>query len=166
MVNSSLKRFVISFIAILLVSGIGLSAFSCSCGGDKDIAGEIAVPINVQNSENIGSVDIVLTYDSEVLEITEVIAGELAQDSMMESNIQNLGRVNIGIIDTDGISGSGTLAIIRLNVTDKAGTSHLKLESVKTHDVTTLIDVINITTDGLFRAEDNDLDAPVISFTN
>lgn len=166
MLISSMKRFLINFIAILLVSAVGLLSFSCECGKDKDVAGDIAVPINIQSSDNIGSVDIVLTYDSEVLEVTNVIAGELAQDSMMEFNIQNLGRVNIGVIDTDGISGDGILAIVGFSVIDKAGTSHLKLESVKTHDVTTLIDVINITTDGLFRAEENYLEAPGISFTN
>jgi hypothetical protein len=166
MVISPIKRTLLSMIAILLVIVAGFSSYSCGCEEDKGISGDIAVPIRIQNANNIGSIEILLTYDSEVLEVTGVIAGELAQDSMLEYNIQNTDEVNIGIIDTDGISGEGILATIGFNVIDKVGTSYLTLESVRTHDVTTLIDVINNTTNGIFIAEDNDLEAPVISFTN
>ncbi len=163
---SFLNRFVISFSAILLVSTLGLMSFSCGCGENKKTAGDISVPIDIRDSKNIGSVDIVFTYDPSVLEITEVLPGELTQNAMMEYNAENPGKVNIGIIDTDGISGDGTLVTIGFNVVNDTGTNQFKLETVKTHDATTLIDVINYATDGIYRAEGNTLEAPIIYFTD
>jgi len=164
----------------LAISAAGLLSGLCSCGcgtepdTSEDIetsaipetAGDISVPISVQNSENIGSIDIVLTYDPGALEITGVTPGDLAQNAMMEYNADSPGRVNIGVIDSDGISGDGTLVLMEFNVIDKAGTSLLKLESVKTHNVISLIDIINNTADGIYRAEGNTLEAPVIRFND
>ena len=174
-----MKKLRVCISVLIAVSAVGLSAVLCSCGCEPDTSedieesnaipettGDISVPINVRNSENIGSIDIVLTYDSSALEVTDVLPGELAQNGMMEYNAENLGRVNIGIIDTDGISGDGALVIMGFNVINKSGTSFFELESVKTHDATSLIDVINKTTDGTYRAEGNILEAPVISFND
>lgn len=160
------KRSIIIISIMLIVNAIALMSTSCNCGADKATTGDISVPIIVEDSKNIGSIDIVLTYDPSVLEITDTLTGELAQDAMMEYNADNPGRVNIGIIDTDGISGDGTLVIIGFNVVDKTGTSQLTLEAVKTNDASSLIDVINKITDGVYQAETNNLQAPVIGFTN
>ena len=160
------KRFIAIFSVVFLISATGIISYSCSCGKDKKAAGDISVPITVQNSKNIGSVDIVFKYDPGVLEITDVLPGKLSENSMMEYNAENPGRVNIGIVDTDGISGDGDLVIIGFDVVDKTGTSQLELEAVKTHDATSLIDVINKTTDGSYKAEGNSLKEPAIIFSD
>ena len=172
-----MKKLRVYIPAFLVIIAVGLSAVLCSCGCEPDTeeiieetsaipetVGDISVPINVRNSENIGSIDIVLNYDSGALEITGVTPGDLAQNAMMEYNMDSPGRVNIGIIDTDGISGDGSMAIIGFIVIDEAVICRLELESVKTHNATSLIDVINNTTDGIYRAEGNILEAPVINF--
>ncbi len=95
----------------------------------------------------------------------EVIkAADLAENAMMEYNIENPGRVIIGIIDSSGINGDGTVATVSFNVVDSEGTSTLTLEKVETHDATTLVDIINETSDGGFVAKEQSVTAPLISF--
>lgn len=133
-------------------------------GGDDngEAAGEVNVPISFKGASNVGSISIELTYDSTVLEATEVTSGDLASNAMMEYNIENPGRVIIGIIDSSGINGDGTAAAISFDVVDEEGTSALALAEVLTHDATTLIDIINETSDGSFAAEGNAVTAPVV----
>jgi hypothetical protein len=158
------ERYLLKF--LLSVIFLGLMSFLLGCGADKKATGEINVPIHVQNSNNIGSIDIDFKYNPDVLEITDVLPGELTQNAMMEYNSDNPGILIIGIIDTDGISGSGDLVIIKFDVVDQTRTSQLDLVSVKTHDASSLIDVINKNTDGIYKAEGNVLETPVISFAD
>jgi hypothetical protein len=159
--------------AVILV--LSMFTASCSCGGD-DIpipgeqqevitsSGDIIVPVEFQNAENIGSVNLVLTYDSSALDITQVSLGESAKEAMLEYNAKEPGKVVIGIIDTSGISGNGAIVLIGFNAIQSADSSPLTLESVVTHDATELTEIVNETSDGMFDGEDNSVEAPTVKF--
>jgi hypothetical protein len=156
---------------------LALSMFlvSCSCGEvdtpipgeqQEDVipSGDIIVPVKFQNAENIGSVTLVLTYDSSALDITQVSLGESAKEAMLEYNAKEPGKVVIGIIDTSGISGNSAIVLIGFNAIQSGGSSPLTLESVVTHDATELTEIVNETSDGMFDGEDNSVEAPTIKF--
>ncbi len=159
------KPIIAGLVIIVIVAVVVGVIIGVGGGSDDDGAngGQVKVPINLEGANNIGSISIELVYDSDVLEATEVVAGELAANAMIESNIQNPGRVIIGIIDSSGINGDGAIATVSFNQVGDGGTSPLTLENVETHDATTLVDIINETSDGSFAAEGNAVTAPVIT---
>ena len=162
------KWLIIGLVIVVILVVVLVIALGGGGGGDDDdngeVAGEVNVPVNLQGASNVGSISIELAYDSTVLEATEVAAGELAGNAMMEYNIQNPGRVIIGIIDSSGINGDGAVAVISFDVVDEEETSTLALAEVLTHDATTLVDIINETSDGGFAAEGTSIIAPAVIF--
>jgi len=101
----------------------------------------IDVPINITRASNTGSMDITLTYDPSVLDVTNVVKGTLTGDSMVQYFIKTQGTLNIGIIDAEGFSGNGSVVIVRFKVIGSIGdTSPLNLSGVTAVDVDTLID--------------------------
>ena len=97
------------------------------------------VPIELVGASNVGSMHIELVYDPAVLEPLEVNLGALASGALPESNLDTPGRIVIGLISADGISGSGQLAVVTFDVPGQGGeTSSLTLENVTAHDADTL----------------------------
>lgn len=84
-------------------------------GSARAPSGTVQIPVTLDNADNIGSMDLVLTYDSSVLRATEVRKGSLTEDSIMQSNIVD-GTIRIGVIDTGGISGSGSFVNVIFEV--------------------------------------------------
>ncbi|MDD5095013.1 MAG: cohesin domain-containing protein [Dehalococcoidia bacterium] len=161
---------------IILMLAISLGA-ACGGGGDKDdgaasdgtpeakATGNIQVPIRIEGANNVGSFDMVLEYDATVLQATEVVAGSLAQNAMLEFNTKNSGQVIIGIIDSSGITGDGSVAIIRFKLLNAAGTSALKLQTVEAHNATTLVDIIAQTSNGSMSEKGNLASSPLVEFS-
>lgn len=164
-----MKRWLIIGLVLVIVLIVVLVIVLGGGSSDEDsggTVGEVSVPVNLQGASNVGSISIELTYDSTVLEATEVKAGELTKSAMLEYNINNPGKIIIGIIDSSGINGDGTVAEIRFNTVDSGGASPLTLNTVETHDATSLIDIINETSDGSFTAEGNAVTAPLVAFAD
>lgn len=90
-------------------------------------SGTVQIPVTLNNADNIGSMDLVLTYDSSVLRATEVRKGSLTEDSILESNIVD-GTIRIGFIDMAGVSGSGSFVNVIFEV---IGTETASVETSK-----------------------------------
>jgi hypothetical protein len=100
-------------------------------------------------ANNIGSLEFVLVYDTNVLELSNVEAGSLASSALVDTNFPSPGRLWAGIIDPDGITGDGPLAVFTFNRLGSAsGPVPLTLEAVSAYDADTLVDVITDTTPG------------------
>jgi len=84
----------------------------------------IEVPINItcMHTNNIGSMDLLLSYDPEVLEAIDVKKGDLTQNSNLEFKITN-GTISISLIDLKGIQGSGDFIILEFKVLGKSGSA-------------------------------------------
>ena len=76
---------------------------------------EIQIPVKIKNAKNIGSINLVLEYPSGILEAEDVIPGSLTQNSMIEQNIKD-GNISIGIVDSNGITGNGSLVYIKFKI--------------------------------------------------
>jgi len=145
-------------ILVALLLAIALFAVSCSCEDDK----EVEVPINLENASNVGSLQIEISYDASVLQATQVEAEELGKNAMIESNLDNPGIVIIGIVDSSGINGSGSVVSISFDVLEKDASSSLTIKNAAAHDVDTLVDLPISLTQGTFTA--GDVSPPTISF--
>ncbi|MBO8182396.1 MAG: hypothetical protein H0Z28_06340 [Archaeoglobus sp.] len=77
-------------------------------------SGDVQIPVNVRNANSIGSMNLELECP-DVLEAIDVIPGSLTQNSLFEYNIRN-GRISVGIVDTNGISGDGSLLYVKFRV--------------------------------------------------
>ena len=94
----------------------------------------VEVPINLEGTTDVGSMDIVLNYDADVLSAVDVNAGALGKNSLIESNTARDGAVIIALADSSGISGDGAAATISFEVLgDTGSTSPLTLEEVSVH---------------------------------
>ena len=173
-----MKKNVAGALALIIIIVIPVLALSGGGGDDEEAgddgatwetsfgepSGDVIVPINLQGARNVGSFTIELAYDATVLEVTEVKSGDVAKNAMLEYNISSAGRVVMGIVDPGGITGNGSVANMGFTVIDTEGTSSLTLESVETHDATTLVDIINQTSSGSFDGNGDTITAPVIRF--
>ncbi len=108
----------------------------------------LTIPIVLQGADNIGSMDIVLAYDSSVLQATGVEAGDLGKNAFIESGIETPGKVVIALADASGINGDGSIVFVSFLMKGEAGSSSpLTLEEVSVYNLD-LVEVLPEVTDG------------------
>lgn len=94
----------------------------------------IEVPITISNAENVGSMDMALTYDPTILQVDSVSKGELNK-GMISKNTETDGILSLGIADQNGINGDGEIAVVSFTVMNETGSSPLILEDLYVYDV-------------------------------
>ncbi|AKG91991.1 Cohesin domain [Geoglobus ahangari] len=119
-----------------------------SCGVGEDVN----VPVVVENAQNLGSMDIVISFDPEVVKVKSVGKGELNK-GILTSNVGD-GVVAISFADSKGIDGDGEVAVISFEAL-KQGTSELKFESVQAYDVETHVDIKVTSQNGKITVEES-----------
>jgi len=130
-------RALLIFAFITLIALIGnASALTVNVQDATGSVGEsIDVSIQVQDAQNLGAMDLVISYNPEIAKIKSVGKGELNK-GLISSNTERAGIVTIGIADSKGISGSGEIAVITFEAL-KEGTSDIMILGVKAYDVNT-----------------------------
>ncbi len=155
----------------------------------------IEVPVTLSNARSVGSLEFVLVYDPEVLELMEVEKGKLAGNSLIDSSSRTPGRVWTALINPQGISGNGEVAKFTFEVIESAEPasdtnessltvteevdanpkvataleipdSMLSIESVVAHDAITLLDLLAEPATGGFTRKGLNVEAPVVAFVN
>jgi hypothetical protein len=120
---------------------------SDTTGAKGDIA---KVPIILEGASDVGSMDMVLKYDPDVLSAVDVEAGELGKNALIEANTARKWEVIIALVDSSGINGDGAVTTISFEVTGDVGsTSPLTLEEVSVHNLD-LGELISNTVNGTF----------------
>jgi hypothetical protein len=111
----------------------------------------VQIPLTLTGAtDNIGNMDITLSYDSSVLDATEVIKGGLTTTSLFDYNILD-GTVKISLADEQGFSGDGSIAYVRFTVIGSEGSSSpLRIVSVAANRADDMAPVSITTQDGLF----------------
>src|SRR5262249_42838945 len=97
---------------------------------------EAAIPIVFKGATSVGAVHVEVMYDPQVLEFKEVVKGSLfSGNAMIDSNGGAPGRLIVGLVSLDPVSGDGPTATARFNVKGAAGqTSPLKLQNLRAWD--------------------------------
>jgi hypothetical protein len=123
------------------------------------------VPIYLERAINVGSLEFVLLYEPAVLRVSQIEGGALASNALIESSDGSPGRVWVGMIDVNGMSGDGPVAVITFTIVgDQESASPLTLQSVSAHDATTLLDFITEASAGGFAVKGHVLAAPSLTF--
>lgn len=146
----------LALVGLLLAVSFGSAAgLTVSVGDTTGTSGDtVEVSINLRGASDVGSMDIVLTYDSSILRAVEVEAGKLAKNALIESNIADEGKVIIALADSSGITGDGEVALISFEVLGEIGTaSPLTLESVSVSN-TELVELVTTTESETFSVEE------------
>ena len=145
---------------LLLINIItALAVTLAGCGAPTK---EIEVPIDVQNASDVGSLQMEISYDANVLKATNIEVEELGKNALIESNLDNPGIIIIGIVDSSGINGGGSIVSVSFEVLEKNAASSIIIKNVTAHDVDTLVDLPTSLTQGNFTA--GDVSPPTISF--
>ena len=125
----------------------------------------VSVPILATRADNVGSLEFVLVYDPAKLELAQVERGLLSGDALIDSNSSRPGRLWAGIIDINGINGSGPVAVVKFMIRDNVGgTMPFSLESVAAFDANTLVDIVTGTTPGALNGPGTSLLSPIVTF--
>ena len=147
----------------------------------------IEVPVTLSNAQSVGSLEFILVYNPEALELIGMEKGEMAGNSLIDSSSRTPGRVWTALINAQGINGNGEVARFTFEVITPANTgpeitvsgsresgpsaaetldSVLRLESVSAHSSTTLLDLLAEPDAGEFTREGLNVKSPVIAFVN
>ena len=125
----------------------------------------ISVPILATRANNVGSLEFVLVYDPAKLELAQVERGLLSGNALIDSSSPGPGRLWAGIIDINGMDGSGPVAVVKFKVRDNVGgTMPLSLESISAYDANTLVDILTTTTPGEFTGAGLTPLSPIVTF--
>ena len=125
----------------------------------------ISVPILATLADNVGSLEFVLVYDPAKVELDQVERGLLSQHALIASSLPSPGRLWTGIVDINGMTGSGPVAVVKFKVRDDVdGSMPLSLESIAAYDANTLVDIVTKTTPGAFNINEAGTMSPILTF--
>jgi hypothetical protein len=149
-------------VCILILPGVSAIAMTVSTGTSSGGSGSIIdVPISVDNAKDLGSMDIIVSYDPSVISIVSVDKGTLNK-GMISANTETTGMVSIGIVDAGGINGNGAVAVMKINITGSEGAaSPLHIEQVLAYDVKTHVDIQTTTNSGTVTVKKTGPGAPL-----
>lgn len=123
--NDMQRRAVFGVFALLvLVSAAGAAGIVVGIDSQTVGAGGTAViPVKVTGASGVGGLDLTVTYDTASLKFVKGEAGPLAANGMIETNEVQPGTINIGIVDSQGISGDGSVILMTFTVLGAQGSS-------------------------------------------
>jgi hypothetical protein len=131
----------------------------------SNAAGDLKFNIDARSASNLGSLELTLTYDPNVIKAVSVEKGSLAPNASLEYSVDKPGKVWLGMIDAGGITGSGTLATINLDITGSGDTSStLSFEKVVANRSTNLMEIITQNTPGSVKIKNKAVTNPYITF--
>lgn len=166
---------VVALIALAALPALTSAEVTVGVGDVTIVDTNVTIPINVSMASNIGAMDIVVEYNSSVIEFTGIEKGTVTSNALMivedtiyvdDTGYENLSstnrdmvlnygaiigncsdnRVNISMISTDGFDGDGTLATLTFSrVTGCGGTCSLLLSAVANETATCAPDCTNDT---------------------
>ena len=166
------RRPIITSAAIVAVlSLIVFGAILVSRAGDtKSIEdylgeGEVLVPVLVEDMEGVRTLDFTLAYDPQLVTGISVIQSEVGRLSVMEYDVDSDGRLTVGIRDAMGLSGTGTILVVRFRANEQAeGPATLEFTQVEATDARTMLERPVEGQDGRIDTATLEVVAPVLRF--
>ncbi len=86
--------------------------------------GTTSVPIRLEKAIQVGSLNFSLRYDTSVVKVNQVEAGDLAGGALFQASTRDAGIIRFGVAaqGTEGISGDGPLAHVQFTAMGPRGT--------------------------------------------
>jgi hypothetical protein len=135
---------------LIMVPQVSAQTLSVS-DADGEVGATVEVPITLSEASNIGSMDIIVRYNPEVLSLGTVDKGVLASKAMFKHAVKEPGLLRIGVVDASGINGDGTIAVLKFNILDDVGAATpVEILTASANDATTIQEISVETKDGIF----------------
>lgn len=109
------------------------------------LGGDFALPIEIKDllaGDEILSIEMAITYDAAVLDVTSVEAGPVADGATVVSNIDTDGQINIAIAKATAIEGDGVLLTVNGSA-QTSGNANFTIDSVTLNDGDPAANVMN-----------------------
>jgi hypothetical protein len=123
----------------------------------KSSGSTIQIPLTLKGvKEDIGNMDMTLSYDPSVLEATRVIKGGLTTNSVFDYNVIGKGtiKISLSMAGREGFSGDRSIAYVRFTVIGSEGSSSLlRIVSVAANRADDMAPVSITTQDGVFTVQ-------------
>lgn len=111
----------------------------------------VEVPLTLSQASNIGSIDIIVRYNPEVLSLETVDKGTLASKAMLKHAVKEPGLLRIGVVDASGINGEGAIAVLKFNILGDVGAATpMEILAASANDATTIQEISVGTKGGMF----------------
>lgn len=143
-------RWIIGIIAMIaLIGAVSAAGIVISVNGQTvGAGGKAVIPVKVAGASDLGGVDLTVTYDPAVMKFAGAETGALSTNGMIESNEATPGTVMIGVVDSAGMTGDGTVVDLTFNVIGAAGATSPVNVAVRGAYTTDQKDVASQTTGG------------------
>ena len=150
-------------VCLSVVVVLSMLVTGCGTGGNAP-----SVPIEIENADHLGGIYLSFQYDSSVLEVTGVKQGAkaLAAGRTIRWSSANAGVMEVYMeTGTKGISGDGTLLVMKYKVLNSAGVSKLVVQVIEARSMETGELLDTHVSEGSFSASGESVEAPVITFS-
>lgn len=128
--------------------------------------GQVQIPVEIKGATDLGALHLELAYDTQSLSVVSVKNGEAAQEAILEYNINEPGKVVIGLVSVPGIHQDGSLVTVVFDVQKNAGSTNLNLENISAFDADNLSAISASDSSGSFSAEDKSFVSPTLVFNS
>ena len=147
----NLKGNILILLACLFLAG-SASAVTVSAGDASGAQGStVQLAVTFDGASNVGSLDLVLTYDPAIAKAIGVDTIALGTNAYIESNTAKPGEVRIGLADSTGINGNGQVLTVSFLLTGGVGSqSVVTIQQATVHTVE-LAEVPTTTRNGSLR---------------
>jgi len=127
---------------------------------------EIAIPVEIENAANIGSIYFELTYDAgslTVLGVNEVVSGG---NALLEYNSDSPGRILVAMISSSGITGDVPIVMARFQSQGRVQELYsFDIENAVAYDGNSLSKLSLSTSSGDFTPKDKSFSPPKLVIT-
>ncbi|HIH03640.1 MAG TPA: hypothetical protein HA263_07275 [Methanoregulaceae archaeon] len=126
------RRLLLLALALGLLLAVHASGLTFTAQ-DRSVApnGTVVVPLVVADAQDLGGVDLVVTYDPAVLRLESAAPGSLAGRARISSNETGPGRVAIAVASSGSLTGTGPIVALTFVAVGSAGArSAVAIEAV------------------------------------
>jgi len=136
------KRSLTGFIVLLSLAAMALPASASTILGIPAVKANpgdrFEIPVTCTDAVGIGSMNLKVAYDPQVVTITGVKKGTLTSSSILDYHVES-GTVVIALVDLNGFGGTGTIATLDGTATSGTGSiSTLQVKEVAVNNISTL----------------------------
>jgi hypothetical protein len=150
------KSFIIILALLLLMTPVSAAVMNLQTDGKTVNPGSrVVIPVKVSGASDLGALDLMVMYNPSVLKYVRTEKGSLSPNAMIEANQSHPGLVLISIVDSGGISGSGSICQLSFDVTGNSGSSSYMALAVQGAYTTDLRDVVTNTTSDMVTVSGN-----------
>jgi hypothetical protein len=125
----------------------------------------VTVDVQAQQADGLGSLEFVLVFDTEALDLQMIEPGVFAEGALMRTSETQPGRLWASFVSLDGLSGAGPLLRLTFRLSTGAEMPvNVSIEEVSAYHAETLLDIPVETIPGSLTADGVDSEFPTLVF--